>query len=193
MVVRKPSKSEPIQNVSAEVIWQTGWTYIRHVVDTAREPFLILDKDLRVLSANEAFYRTFQTLTRDTEGKLVYRLGKGQWNIPTLRRLLEEVLPKSIFFRDFEVEHTYPLIGKKIMLMNARQVFEPNTSPNRSPKMIVLAMEDVTKQRMMEEKLEAYSRELEERVMERTRQFDVRLSRLETKKRKRPRAKTRNG
>jgi hypothetical protein len=184
--VKKFKKLANKLQISAETVWETGWTYIRHVVDTAREPFLILDKDLRVLSANESFYRTFQTMTRDTEKKLVYQLGGGQWNIPALRRLLEDVLPKESFFRDFEVEHDYPVVGKKIMLMNAREVFEPVKKNQKSLKMIVLAMEDVTKQRMLEEKLTAYSKELEERVLERTKTLEERIAVLESGVKKRP-------
>lgn len=187
--MKKPLKKAAGRFFTADVIWSTGWTYIRHVVDTAREPFLILDDKLRILSANEAFYRTFQTLAKDTEGKLVYKLGGGQWNIPALKRLLEEVLPKESFFRDFEVEHEYPVVGKKIMLMNAREVFEPLQKKQKTPKMIILAMEDVTKQRMLEEKLSAYSKELEERVIERTRRLEERLATLEGKATPRPPAK----
>ena len=177
--MKKLPKKKNVRQIVAEMIWSTGWTYIRHVVDTAREPFLILDKDLRIMSANEAFYRTFQTLSKDTEGKLVYKLGNSQWNIPALRRLLEEVLPKESFFRDYEVEHEYPVVGKKIILMNAREIFEPSQKNQKTPKMIILAMEDVTKQRMLEEKLAAYSKELEERVIERTKKLEERLSKLE--------------
>ncbi|MBN1584806.1 PAS domain-containing protein [Candidatus Uhrbacteria bacterium] len=140
---------------------------------------MILDGKLRIMSANESFYRTFQTLAKDTEGQLVYKLGKGQWNIPALKRLLEEVLPRESFFKDFEVEHEYPTVGKKIMLMNAREVFEPIRKNRASPKMIILAMEDVTKQRLLEERLAAYSQELEERVIERTRKLEARLEMLE--------------
>jgi len=104
-------------------IHQEGWTYIRYVVDLAREPFLILDKSLRIISANESFYRTFLVAQEETEQKLVYDLGNGQWNSPQLRSLLEDILPKSTFFKDFEVEHEFPLIGKKVMMVNARNVF----------------------------------------------------------------------
>lgn len=166
-------------NSSAETIWSTGWTYIRNVIDTAREPFLILDKDLRILSANEAFYRTFQTLAKETEGILVYKLGNNQWNIPALKRLLDEILPRESFFRDFEVEHEYPFVGKKIMLMNAREVFEPLKTEQKTPRLIILAMEDVTKQRLLEAKLTAFSTELEERVLQRTKTLEARLAVLE--------------
>jgi len=192
-MTNKPKKRRAERSVSANQIWTTGWTYIRHVVDTAREPFLILDSELRILSGNEAFYRTFQTLAKDTEGKLVYKLGGGQWNIPTLRRLLEEILPRESFFRDFEIEHDYPVVGKKIILMNAREVFEPLKKKQKSPKMIILAMEDVTKQRLLEDKLAAYSQELEERVLERTKQLEERLSRLEKRSKKRPGTKAGKG
>ncbi len=181
----KPSaKQNARYRPSAEIVWRTGWTYIRHVVDTAREPFLILDKDLRILSANEAFYRTFQVTAKHVEGKLIYKLGDGQWNIPALKRLLEDVLPKESFFRDFEVDHDYSIVGKKTLLMNAREVFEPGLKGAKHPKMIVLAMEDVTRQRMMEEKLTAYSKELEERVIARTKELEQRLEKLEGKKRR---------
>ncbi|MDD5251602.1 MAG: PAS domain-containing protein [Patescibacteria group bacterium] len=183
--MNKSVKTSAAERFSADTIWTTGWTYIRHVVDTAREPFLILDDKLRIMSANEAFYRTFQTLAKDTEGQLIYKLGKGQWNVPALKRLLEEVLPKQSFFRDFEIEHEYPVVGKKIMLMNAREVFEPLLKKQKSPKLIILAMEDVTKQKMLEEKLASYSKELEERVIQRTKALEERLALLEGGSKKR--------
>jgi PAS domain-containing protein len=178
----KPSKKRQTQpDIDAELLWNTGWTYIRHVVDTAREPFLILDNKLKVLSANEAFYRTFQVTARDTENKFVYKIGNGQWDIPELRKLLEEILPHESFFQDLEIEHVYPAIGKKVMLMNARQVFSPLAADSESPQLIILAMEDVTKQRMLEEKLEIYSKELEERVLGSTKRLEERLKKLEKK------------
>jgi hypothetical protein len=94
-------------------MWQESWTYIKTVVDVVREPVLILDKNLKVMAANESFYRTFQVGLKDTEGKVVYNLGNGQWNIPELRKLLENVLPKHTFFRGFEVVHEFPFIGRK--------------------------------------------------------------------------------
>src|SRR5688572_16377289 len=108
--------------VNAEELWEVAWTYIRTVVDTLREPFLILDKDLKVLSANRTFYLTFQVAQEETEGKRVYDLGNGQWDIPKLKILLEDILPKNTHFEDFKVEHEFPKIGHKIMILNARQV-----------------------------------------------------------------------
>jgi PAS domain-containing protein len=157
-------------------IHEEGWTYIRYVVDLAREPFLILDKSLRIISANESFYKTFLVTQEETEQKLVYDLGNGQWNSPQLRILLEDILPKSTFFKDFEVEHEFPLIGKKVMMVNARIVFSKG---NESP-LIIMAMEDLSKQRLLEAKLQAYSKELEIKVMDRTKELETRIEELET-------------
>src|SRR5580692_8788756 len=86
----------------AERMWEESWTYIRTVVDTATDPFLILDKDLRVLAANKSFYKLFQVEAKNTEYKHVSELGKGEWNIPALDVLLTGILPKNTFFNGFE-------------------------------------------------------------------------------------------
>src|SRR3989338_1691885 len=101
----------------ADLLWRVAWTYIRTVIDTAREPFLILDSKLRVLSGNRTFYRFFRVTRKDTEGTLVYKLGDGQWDIPALRKLLEKILPKNTFFTDYQVDHVFPGIGRKMMLL----------------------------------------------------------------------------
>src|SRR3990167_6455484 len=98
-----------------ESFGQECWKYIKTVVDIVREPIIVLDKDLRVLTANETFYHVFQVEQKDTEGKVVYKLGNGQWNIPSLRKLLEEILPQNTFFKGFEMTHNFPIIGKKSM------------------------------------------------------------------------------
>jgi hypothetical protein len=162
-------------NKAAEEFFETAWTYIRYMIDVAREPFLILDKDLRVISANDAFFRLFLVAEEDTEGKLVYDLGNGQWNAPQLKKLLEDILPNSTFFKDYEVEREFPSIGKKVMMVNARMMFgKGDVKP-----FIIMAMEDVTKQKLLEEKLKEYSKELEIKVMERTRELEARISDLE--------------
>lgn len=156
-------------------VWQTGWTYIRHVVDTAREPFLILDKKLTVLAANEAFYRLFDVTVDETEKRLVFELGNGQWAGKHLRKLLMDVLPKETFFRDYEVDHEFPVVGRKIILLNARRVYiQANL-----PMLIILAMEDVTKQRLIEARLLDYAKELEKKVNERTEELTLRIDELE--------------
>src|SRR6185369_2036112 len=118
----KSEQMEPIPPHFAERVWEESWTYIKTVVDIVREPVLILDKDLRVMAANDSFYRTFQVEAKDTENKIVYELGDGQWNIPALRKLLEDILPKTSFFKGFEVIHEFPAIGRKVMILNARQI-----------------------------------------------------------------------
>jgi nitrogen-specific signal transduction histidine kinase len=119
------------------------WKCITALVDTVRGPFLILDKELRVLAANESFYSTFQVEAKRTEHQLVYELGNGQWNIPALRKLLEEILPSNTFFKGFEVTHSFPGIGRKVMLLNARRVVQEEHAPGGSA-IIFLAMEDIT-------------------------------------------------
>ena len=125
--------------------WEESWTYIKTVVDVLREPVLILDKNLCVLAANEPFYRLFQVEQKDTEGQVVYKLGNGQWDIPALRKLLEDILPKNTFFRGFEVDHEFPYIGHRTIVLNARHISSKNRAPSeRLPAIIMLAMEDVT-------------------------------------------------
>jgi signal transduction histidine kinase/CheY-like chemotaxis protein len=119
--------------------------YAQDVVDTVREPLLILDASLRVHSANRAFYQTFGVVAEETEGQLVYELGNKQWDIPALRTLLEDVVPMSSVFNDFELEHVFPVIGRRVMLLNARKLRQRNHA-----ELLVLAMEDVTERRRAE-------------------------------------------
>ncbi len=110
------------------------------IVETVREPLIVLDGDLCVVRANPAFYRLFQTTPAETENHLLYELGNRQWNIPELRRLLEEILPGNTRFENFEVRHEFPKIGRRIMLLNARRIYHED---NRT-RFILLAIEDVT-------------------------------------------------
>jgi len=125
-------------------------TYAQDIVDTVREPLLMLDTTLRVISANRAFYQTFRVTPEETENRLIYELGNGQWDIPDLRTLLEDVVPKSSVFNDFELEHTFPVIGRRVMLLNARKL-----RPGSHAELLVLAMEDVTERRRSEADLKA--------------------------------------
>ena len=120
-------------------------TYAQDVVDTVREPLLILDSSLRVHSANRAFYQTFHVSSEETENQLIYELGNGQWDIPDLRTLLEDIVPMSSVFNDFELEHDFPVIGRRVMLLNARKLREGSHA-----ELLVLAMEDVTERRRAE-------------------------------------------
>src|SRR3982751_3169021 len=122
--------------------------YAMNIVDTVREPLLILDTTLRVRSANRAFYQTFHVSSEETENRLIYELGNGQWDIPDLRTLLEDIVPKSSGFDDFELEHTFPVIGRRVMLLNARKL-----QAGHHGELLVLAMEDVTQRRRSEEEV----------------------------------------
>lgn len=114
--------------------------YAENIVDTVREPLVILDDGLRVRSANRAFYQTFQAIPEDTEDRQLYDLGNGQWGIPKLRTLLEEILPQSAAVNDYEVEHDFADIGSRIMRLNARKLYRKG---NNSA-LILLAIHDIT-------------------------------------------------
>lgn len=120
--------------------------YVGSIVDTVREPLLVLDSGLRVRSANRAFYQTFRVSPHATEGRRLYDLGDGQWDIPRLRILLEQILPRDTVFDDYEVEHDFPGIGPRTMLLNARRLRRQNTGDE----LILLAIEDVTERRRAE-------------------------------------------
>jgi PAS domain-containing protein len=164
--------TDPQGSDFAEQLWKESWTHIKTVVDTAREPFLILDKNLRVMTANESFYRTFQVEEKDTEGKIVYDLGDGQWNIPALKKLLEDILPKNTFFKGFEVTYDFPAIGHKVMLLNARRIYREGTPADLFPPIILLAMEDVTDMMMVAETLAGHANKVEEKLTERIKKLE---------------------
>lgn len=119
------------------------------IVETIREPLLVLDSDLRVLLANRSFYVSFKVTPKETIGNLIYDLGNRQWNIPQLRMLLEEIIPKDNEFNDYEVDHVFSSIGHRIMLLNARRVIRKETGSQ----MILLAIEDITERRQLERSL----------------------------------------
>jgi len=162
--------------------WEENWTYIKTVVDVVREPMLILDKDLRVLVANEPFYKTFHVEPADTESKIVYELGDGQWNIPALRKLLEDILPKNTFFKGFEVIHDFPFIGHKVMVLNARQIYfvkKDNAISVAFPPIILLAIEDITEMMVIAETLVGHTKQLEAKLTERTHRLEELIRNLE--------------
>ncbi len=157
-----------------------GWTYIKTVVDIVREPVLILGKDLRVMAANEPFYRTFQVEAKDTEGKAIYELGNRQWDIPDLKKLLETILPKNTFFKGFEVVHEFPIIGRKVMILNAREIyFKEETKIEPFPSIILLAIEDVTDMMDVAEMLTLHTNQFELRIAERTEKLEIHIKELE--------------
>jgi len=121
--------------------------YSESIVNTIREPLIVLDQDLRVVSVSRSFYEVFKVSPEQTLGQLIYNLGNKQWDIPKLRELLETILPQQATFDDYEVEHDFPGIGKHTMLLNARRI--PN--PPEKLKVILLAIEDITKRGKREE------------------------------------------
>jgi hypothetical protein len=180
METDKKSAEQILNAVGTDFIdhfWGESWTYIKTIVDVVREPILILDKDLRVLAANEPFYRTFQVEPKDTEHKIVYDLGNGQWNIPSLKKLLEEILPKNTFFKGFEVAHDFPSIGRKVMILNARQIHLKDDV--NFPPIILLAIEDVTEMMMIAETFAGHTSQLEATLKEQTQGLEDHIGRLE--------------
>jgi chemotaxis protein methyltransferase CheR len=120
------------------------------IVTTIHEPFLVLDDKFRVMAASRSFYETFRVNPKQTQGCMLYDLGDGQWDIPALRMLLETIIPKHTAMDDFEVDHDFPGLGRRIMLLNARKVIY-ETTPAMT---ILLAFTDVTDRRAIEREKE---------------------------------------
>ena len=134
--------------------------YTEQIVETVRDPLLVLTPDLRVQSANPAFYQLFHLIPAETEGQLVYQISNGQWNIPALRTLLEEILPRNTVFNDYEVSHDFERIGPRTMLLNARRLDHVD--------LILLAMEDITARKQAATLLQEQQAQLEYQIQERT-------------------------
>jgi two-component system CheB/CheR fusion protein len=131
--------------------------YSESIINTVREPLIVLDQDLRVVTASRSFYEFFKVKPEETVGQLIYDLGNKQWNIPKLRELLETILPQKTTFNNYEVEHDFATIGRRTMLLNARQI-ERVLGKER---IILLAIEDITERREIEKGLEKTRKELE--------------------------------
>ena len=121
----------------------------RAIVDTIRDPLLVLDRDLRIIAASRSFYTVFQTEPEETQGTMLYDLSNREWDIAALRLLLDRIVPASEVMEDFEVEQSFPRIGRRTMLLNARKVFDEGSGPPT----ILLAFEDITEQRTAERTL----------------------------------------
>lgn len=156
--------------------------YAESILRTAPNPLLVLGADLRVESVNQAFYDTFKTNPAESEGRLIYELGNGQWNIPLLRELLEKILPEHSVFNDYEVTHTFENIGQCTMVLNARRLDDRSGHPSR----IVLGIQDITRRkqaeevlRLKQEQLADHNTELEAAVAERTKSLTAANQELE--------------
>jgi len=138
---------------------QDALEYTKSIINTVRNPLIILQEDLTVALANRSFYQVFKVKPEGTEDQHIYDLGNRQWDIPKLRELLEDILPKTTSFDNLEVEHVFPDIGKRIMLLNACRIY---LEGNRT-KLIILTIEDVTERRKIDE-LRNKVRKLEEQL-----------------------------
>jgi len=156
---------------SSEELKKIALRYMQTLTDVARESFLIVDDRLMVVSANDIFYKTFQVNPKDTLGKYLYELGNGQWDIPELKKLLENILPDKKIVKNYEVTHFFETIEQKTMLLNARQV--------DAIQLIILAIEDITDKKNLEKKLAQHTKELEVKVAERTKELSKRIKELE--------------
>ncbi|MFZ4855804.1 MAG: ATP-binding protein [Desulfuromonadaceae bacterium] len=148
---------------------QGAMEYAENIVETVREPLVVLNSDLKILTANHSFYDTFKVTPEDTIGSFIYDVGNRQWDIPALRVLVEEILPLQTVINGYEVEHDFPGIGHKIILLNARQIFREKIGSH----IILLAMDDITARKQIEavlqenqEQLQTFNDQLENRIAE---------------------------
>jgi len=132
-----------------EETFERAQKYAESIVETIREPLIVLTPDLRVITANHSFYGMFQVTPEETEGRFVYSLSNHAWDIPSLRKLLEEIIPQNACFNDFEVDHEFPVIGRRTMRLNARRIYREGQGTD----MILLALEDITDHKRSEEAL----------------------------------------
>ena len=151
--------------------------YANSIIATLREPFLVLDKNLRVISINQAFYNTFEVAEKDTLGRLLPHLGDRQWNIPKLLQLLKEIIPQKKVVKDYEVEHKFEQIGLRVMVLNACRLRVPEKiaaiisagvrkeNEEKEEELILIAIEDITERKRLQEELkeseECYRRAFE--------------------------------
>ena len=147
---------ENVKEKLKELNIQDALEYAAHIINTVHELLIILDENLKVALVSRSFCQVFQVTPEETEGRFIYDLGNRQWDIPKLRQLLEDILPKTTSFDNFEVEHDFPNIGKRIMALNARRIY---LEGNRA-KLVLLAIEDITDHRKIE-KLELKIKDLE--------------------------------
>ncbi len=148
------SNRDITERTQLEVIARDTLEYAENIVETVREPMVVLNAELKLISANRSFYETFAVNPIDTIGQYLYDLGNGQWRIPALQTLLEDILPSDTVMNGYEVEHDFPGIGLKTVVLNARQVFRETVGSH----IILLAMEDITDRKAAEANLQTANR-----------------------------------
>jgi two-component system, cell cycle sensor histidine kinase PleC len=139
-----------------------AWEYATNIIDTVAKPLLVLDSDLRVVSASRSFCITFKVTPEETISQFIYELGNRQWDIPKLRELMGNILPKHTIIEGFEVEHDFPHIGRCLMRLNARRI---HRKLNNS-QFILLCIEDITKPKKEKRERELLKAELAEKTKE---------------------------
>jgi chemotaxis protein methyltransferase CheR len=149
MLTSTLSKDAPFVDI------QDAITLAQAIVDTVRDPFVVLDQDLRVIAAGRSFYQTFRLVSADVHGHLLYEIDNGQWDIPGLRRLLEKIGKDHIAVEGYEVDDEFPAIGRRVMVLNARMVFYEKGSRAT----VLLAFEDITGRRAVEQQMQDLLRE----------------------------------
>lgn len=157
--------------------WEHSWTYIKTVVDVVREPMVILGSDFYVLAANDPFYETFQVTPQETIGNLLFELGNGQWKIPTLQKFLQDILPKQTFFKGFQVAHDFPSIGRKVIIINGRQLHFKDDAGFQE--IILLAMEDVTEMIAVAERMADHVNTSQTRLAGRSSKMEIDIGNLQ--------------
>jgi len=145
-------KKKGIEKRKNEKIYElkNALAYAKGIVNTIREPLVVLYPKLTILSANKAFYKTFKTNTKETIGRHLYEIGNMQFDIPLLKKLLEEILSKKRKFNDFEIENNFMAIGHKVLILNAQKL----KIAGKDDQMILLAIEDITDRRSLEKNVE---------------------------------------
>jgi PAS domain S-box-containing protein len=143
-------QAEVTERKRGEETFEKVQKYAESIVETIREPLIVPTSDLRIIKANRSFYDRFHVTPEETEGRFVYSIGDHAWDIPSLRKLLEVIIPQNAYFNDFEVDYEFPVIGHKIMLLNARRIIQKEIGSQ----MILLAIEDITERKETENVLE---------------------------------------
>ncbi len=139
---------------------ESSRNYSKAIVETLRQPLLVLDAELKVVTANLAFYQVFQMLPTQTENQSIFDLGQGDWNIPKLRSLLNDILSHDISVQDYEITQTFAHLGTRSILLNACEIFQANVG-----KMVLIAIEDITERKSQKQQLITQNQALSEAII----------------------------